>query len=58
MTDTNGHDRQTKYLHDRIAQLQADLVDVTAENQRLRQQLERLDSKSRRPTPNPLAGGQ
>jgi hypothetical protein len=58
MTDANPQDRQTKYLHDRIAQLQADLVDVTAENQRLRQQLERFDGRTRRPAPNPLAGGQ
>ena len=58
MTETDGPDRQTKYLHDRIAQLQADLVDVNAENQRLRQQLERLDSRMRGPAPNPLAGGQ
>ena len=50
--------RENDYLKLRNAQLQADLTDVSAETERLRQALERLDSRKAHPAPNPLAGGQ
>ncbi len=50
--------RENDYLKLRNAQLQADLTDVSAEAERLRQAMERLDARKAHPAPNPLAGGQ
>lgn len=47
--------RENIYLRQRVAQLQADVEDLSAENARLRQERERLHG--RRPTPDPLSGG-
>jgi hypothetical protein len=49
--------RENLYLRERVVQLQADLTDVTAESDRLRQMLERLHGR-RAALPDPLAGGQ
>jgi hypothetical protein len=51
--------RQNEYLKLRNAQLQADLVDLTAETNRMRQAIERTAARQGgRDTPNPLSGGQ
>lgn len=50
--------RENAYLRDRVAQLQSDLTDLSAENTRLRQERERLHGRSAISVPNPLAGGQ
>lgn len=50
--------RENAYLKSRIAQLQSDMVDVTAEASRLRQELERLHGRRAARPPNPLGSGQ
>jgi hypothetical protein len=50
--------RENAYLKSRIAQLQSDVADVTAEANRLRQELERLHSRRAARPPNPLGSGQ
>jgi prefoldin subunit 5 len=50
--------RETLYLRQRNAQLQADVADLAAEVDRLRQQLERLHGRAPQRSPNPLGGGQ
>jgi hypothetical protein len=50
--------RENDYLKQRNAQLQTDLTDVSAETERLRQALERLDSRQGRVVPNPMSAGQ
>ncbi|HEX2559428.1 hypothetical protein [Phenylobacterium sp.] len=50
--------RENAYLRERVAQLQSDLTDLSAENTRLRQERERLHGRSAMTAPNPLAGGQ
>lgn len=50
--------RENAYLKARIAQLQADVTDVSAEAERLRQELERLHGRRTARAPNPLGGGQ
>jgi hypothetical protein len=50
--------RENEYLKLRNAQLQADLTDVAAETDRLRQALERTSTRRTVVTPNPLSGGQ
>lgn len=50
--------RENTYLKARIAQLQSDLADVTAEAERLRQERERLHGRRMARAPNPLGGGQ
>ncbi|MDB5451433.1 MAG: hypothetical protein JWO33_11 [Caulobacteraceae bacterium] len=51
-------ERENTYLRARVAQLQADLVDVGAEAQRLRQELERRYALRQSAAPNPLGQGQ
>ena len=51
--------RENQYLKLRNAQLQADLTDISAETQRLRQALERTGAaRAARSAPNALGGGQ
>ncbi len=50
--------RQNDYLKLRCAQLQGDVSDISAENTRLRQELERIAGRRPGATPNPLGGGQ
>lgn len=50
--------RENAYLRERVAQLQFDLTDLSAENTRLRQERERPHGRSAWSAPNPLAGGQ
>jgi prefoldin subunit 5 len=50
--------RENAYLKNRIAQLQSDVADVTAEANRLRQELERIQGRRAARPPNPLGGGQ
>jgi len=51
-------DRENDYLRRRVAQLQADVVDITADNARLREERERLHGRRLAQAPNPLGGGQ
>ena len=51
-------ERENSYLKQRVAQLQADLVDVSAEHVRLREDRERLHGRQAARSPNPLGGGQ
>ena len=50
--------RQNLYLKQRVAQLEADVSDLSAENNRLREERERLHGRQALRTPNPLASGQ
>ncbi len=51
--------RENEYLKLRNAQLQADLVDLTAETDRMRQAIERTGARQGgRTAPDPLSGGQ
>ena len=51
--------KENQYLKLRNAQLQADLTDISAETERLRQALERTGAaRAARRGPNPLGGGQ
>jgi hypothetical protein len=49
---------ENTYLRRRLAQLEADIVDITAENNRLREERERLHGRRAARAPNPLGGGQ
>ena len=57
MTEPNSLERENSYLKGRVADLQADVVDLNAEINRLRQQLEVRASRQEH-TPNPLGSGQ
>ncbi|HEY2356876.1 MAG TPA: hypothetical protein VGH86_05465 [Phenylobacterium sp.] len=50
--------RENLYLRERVAQLTADVTDLSAENHRLRQERERLHGRQATRLPNPLGGGQ
>ncbi len=51
--------RQNDYLKARNAQLQNDVVELGAENVRLREELERvMGRRAARAAPNPILGGQ
>jgi hypothetical protein len=50
--------RENLYLLGRVAQLSADVTDLSAENNRLRQQSERLHGRQAAHRPDPLGGGQ
>ncbi len=50
--------RENTYLKARIAQLQSDVTDLSAEIDRLRQERERLQGRRAARAPNPLGGGQ
>lgn len=50
--------RENAYLRQRNAQLEADLVALQSEAERLRQIVERLHGRTPGRAPNPLSGGQ
>jgi len=50
--------RENEYLKRRNAQLQSDILDLSAETERLRQLHDRLHGRTVAQKPNPLAGGQ
>ena len=51
-------ERENLYLKARVAQLQNDLTDVSADNARLREERERLHARRTARPPNPLGSGQ
>jgi predicted nucleic acid-binding Zn-ribbon protein len=51
-------EQENAYLKLRLAQLESDLVDVSAENGRLREERERTHARRAARPPNPLGGGQ
>ena len=51
-------ERENAYLGARMAQAESDLMDVTADNQRLREERERLHVRRTARPPNPLGSGQ
>jgi hypothetical protein len=51
-------ERENAYLKLRVAQLQSDNLDITAENGRLREERERLHARRAASAPNPLGSGQ
>jgi predicted nucleic acid-binding Zn-ribbon protein len=51
-------ERENQYLRTRVAQLQSDIEDISAENGRLREERERLHGRRAARAPNPLGGGQ
>jgi cell division protein FtsB len=51
-------DRENAYLKARIAQLEGDVTDLTAENLRLAEERERLHARRAARAPDPLGGGQ
>lgn len=50
--------RENAYLKTRVAQLEDDVVDLTAEAVRLRQVLDTTLARRAAARPNPLSGGQ
>ncbi|HEX7946373.1 MAG TPA: hypothetical protein VF495_17020 [Phenylobacterium sp.] len=50
--------RENTYLKARVAQLQSDVTDLSAEVDRLRQERERLQGRRAARAPNPLGSGQ
>jgi cell division protein FtsB len=58
MSDPADLQRENLYLRQRVAQLQADVTDLSAENGRLREERERLHGRQQARRPNPLGGGQ
>lgn len=50
--------RENAYLKTRVAQLQADVDDLSAEIVRLREERERLHGRRAARAPNPLGDGQ
>ena len=50
--------RENAYLKARVAQLEDDVVDLTAEATRLRQVLDTTLARRAATRPNPLSGGQ
>lgn len=60
MTDPEAREleRQNAYLKLRNAQLQEDIAAVTAESERLRQMLERVNGRRAARPPSPVSGGQ
>ncbi len=60
MADRNLADvlRENEYLKRRNAQLQSDVLDLSAENHRLRQIQDRLHGRKAGHLPDPLGGGQ
>jgi hypothetical protein len=51
-------ERENAYLKLRLAQLESDKLDLTAENGRLREERERLHARRAARAPNPLGSGQ
>ena len=50
--------RENAYLKARVAQLENDVVDLTAENLRLTEERERTHARRAARPPSPLGGGQ
>jgi cell division protein FtsB len=50
--------RENAYLKARIAQLEGDVTDLTAENLRLAEERERLHARRAAHAPSPLGAGQ
>lgn len=50
--------RQNAYLRQRVAQLEGDVTDLSAENGRLREERERLHGRRAAHAANPLGAGQ
>jgi hypothetical protein len=57
VTPPRDFERENAYLRQRVAQLEADVTDLSAENLRLREEAERR-YQLRQARPNPLGGGQ
>lgn len=51
-------ERENAYLKLRLAQLESDVLDLKAENGRLREEREHLHARRAARAPNPLGGGQ
>lgn len=51
-------ERENAYLKRRVAQLESDIVDLTAENGRLMEERERTHARRAARPPNPLGSGQ
>jgi hypothetical protein len=51
-------ERENAYLRQRVAQLEGDVIDLSAENGRLREERERLHGRRAARAPSPLGGGQ
>ena len=51
-------ERENAYLRLRLTQLESDVVDLSAENGRLREERERLHGRRTARAPNPLGSGQ
>lgn len=51
-------ERENAYLKRRVAQLETDIVDITAENGRLMEERERTHARRAARAPNPLGSGQ
>ena len=51
-------ERENAYLKARVAQLQSDLMDLSAEVSRLREERERLHGRRTARAPSPLGSGQ
>ena len=51
-------ERENAYLKRRVAQLESDVVDLTAENGRLMEERERTHARRAARPPNPLGSGQ
>ena len=50
-------ERENAYLKRRLAQLESDIIDITAENRRLTEAHERLAGRRAARPPNPLGDG-
>jgi outer membrane murein-binding lipoprotein Lpp len=50
--------RENLYLRQRVAQLESDMLDLSAQVARLQQERERLHGRRAAAVPNPLGGGQ
>ena len=50
--------RENLYLKQRVAQLEADVSDLSAENNRLREERERTHARRAARPPSPLSSGQ
>jgi hypothetical protein len=51
-------ERENAYLKRRVAQLESDIIDLTAENGRLMEERERTHARRAARPPNPLGSGQ
>lgn len=58
VSDTDSVERENVYLRQRVAQLQSDIIDLSAQVMRLQQERERLHGRLASSRPNPLGSGQ